>query len=154
MLAPCLTCGETTTCTEEVAVESANHVSEPRTDDPAPAGGDHHPCWADYGVYTTELPAEYWLHNLEHGAVAFLYHCPQGCPEDIAALEALAEDRPRALVTEYPYMAARFAAVSWGRRLTGDCLDTDAMAQFYEAHVDRAPEYVTSGAPAGCPTNP
>ncbi|HEV7464733.1 MAG TPA: DUF3105 domain-containing protein, partial [Candidatus Dormibacteraeota bacterium] len=36
--------------------------------------------------YTATIPAEYWVHNLEHGYMAVLYRCPQGCDADFQAL--------------------------------------------------------------------
>jgi hypothetical protein len=38
-----------------------------------PVAGPHYPVWAAYQVYDTPLTRGYWVHNLEHGAVVFLY---------------------------------------------------------------------------------
>ena len=147
---PCITCNGSTHCTEVLEIQSALHVTIDITSDPPPAGGDHDPCWANYGVYDQPLPGRYWVHNLEHGAVVYLYNCPDGCENDIAALTTLTNKNSRALLTAYPYMTSRFAALSWGRRLLSDCLDIDVMAQFYESHVDRAPESIADGPPSSC----
>jgi hypothetical protein len=40
--------------------------------------------------------------------------------------------------------------VAWGHRLVSSCLDEEAMAAFYMAHFDRAPESVAGGPPSGC----
>ena len=150
LVEPCATCGAEQNCTDVIEISSASHVSVDIVADPPPAGGDHNPCWANYGVYDEPLAGQYWLHNLEHGAVVYLYNCPDGCADDVSALATLVDAKARALLTSYPYMTNRFAALSWGRRLLSDCLDLQAMKQFYNQHVDRAPESIADGAPEGC----
>jgi hypothetical protein len=119
--------------------------------DKPPAGGPHNPCWASYGVHDDPVPAESWVHNLEHGAVVYLYNCPDGCDDDIAALSEFVRDgRPRALLTPYADMEHRFAVVSWGERLQTDVLDLDAFAKFYAEHQDHGLESISSGPPGGC----
>jgi hypothetical protein len=139
-------------CEEAVTVASAIHVTGTVAyDDPPPAGGPHDGCWGDYAVYDNPpLPVERWVHNLEHGAVVFVYHCPDGCDAEVAALTALAAGLDRTIVTPYFDMPEGFAAVSWGHRLVSSCLDIDAMQAFYDAHFDQALESVSSGAPSGC----
>jgi Protein of unknown function (DUF3105) len=147
----CTRCGA---CEESVEVVRATHVvGEIDYGDDAgpPAGGDHNECWGRWGVHDAPLAAERWVHNLEHGGIAFLYRCTEGCADEVAALERIVAGRPLALLTSYADMSARFAVVSWGHRLVSDCLDEDALLAFYEAHVDRAPESVGSEPPAGCP---
>jgi hypothetical protein len=140
-------------CTEALAVDSALHVTGPIDyPDTPPAGGMHDPCWASYGAYADPpLPAERWVHNLEHGAVVFLYRCDAGCDEERRQLEALVDELPRTIVTPYADMPEGFAAVAWGRRLVAGCLDIEAMRAFYARAFDRAPESVPGGAPPSCP---
>lgn len=38
-----------------------------------PVGGPHNPIWMNAGVYTTPVPSERAVHNLEHGAVWITY---------------------------------------------------------------------------------
>lgn len=38
-----------------------------------PAGGDHHPAWANCGIYDKEIPKQYAVHSLEHGTVWITY---------------------------------------------------------------------------------
>jgi hypothetical protein len=139
-------------CDQRVEVGPPNHV-EGNIDynDVPPAGGSHNSCWGRFGVHDEPLPAENWVHNLEHGAVVYLYDCPDGCDEDVAALEALVEDRPFALLTEYGALSTRFAVVAWGYRLESEDVDPDAFAAFYDAHADQALESTTSPPPSGCP---
>jgi hypothetical protein len=102
-------------------------------------------------VHDAPLAPERFVHNLEHGAVVLLYACPDGCAEELEALEGFVEERPWAILTEYGSMPTRFAILAWGYRLMSDELDLAAFGAFYDAHADRAPESVPSGKPAGCP---
>jgi hypothetical protein len=139
-------------CEETIEVVTMMHVSGGvQYEDVPPVGGLHDPCWGDYGVYDAPaLPPERWVHNLEHGAIVFLYRCPDGCDDDVAALTQLAEGLERTIVTPYADMQPGFAAVAWGHRLVSSCLDLDALQAFYDAHFDQAPESITTGAPDGC----
>merc|ERR1712018_497003 len=77
-----------------------------------PTHGDHRPIWPKFGEYRF-VPAQRWLHNIEHGAVVMLYH-PCTHPDTVQTLRRLLtgcirkhiispstkvpEDRPLALV--------------------------------------------------------
>lgn len=140
-------------CLEEtIPSTSATHIDEPIDySDRPPTGGDHNPCWAEWGVHTEEVPDERWVHNMEHGGVIFLYNCPAGCPDEVAAMTTLVQGLPAwALLTPYSLMDSPFAVVSWQHRLLLDCADTDAMAAFYDAHVNHGPESSASMPSAGC----
>jgi hypothetical protein len=139
-------------CEEAVEVHSALHIDgDLGYGDPPPASGDHNDCWAPWGVHTDELRPENWVHNLEHGGVVLLTHCPDGCDADIATLSSFATGKSQVLVSPYSRMSARFAAIAWGHRLLSSCLDMNAVAAFTAAHIDRAPESIASGPPSGCP---
>lgn len=140
-------------CEAPVPVLSAAHVQTPLDyPDKPPAGGDHNPCWGLYQVYPEDSPLapERWVHNLEHGAVVYLYNCPSGCSESVQALTALVDELPRTLLTPYTDMPEGFAAVAWGHRLLASCLDLNAMRDFYEAHFDMGLESVDSPPPDIC----
>ena len=145
-------CTDSGDCDESVEVGPPEHqqgsIDYP---DPPPAGGMHNPCWGSFGVHEDPLPAENWVHNLEHGAVVYLYECPDDCDADVAKLRDLVEGRPFALLTPYSGLSTRFAVVAWGHRLESDELDLDAFAAFYDAYSDLGPESTTSGPPSGCP---
>jgi len=144
----CTECGE---CESERAVAGAAHVegNVDYTERP-PSSGDHHGCWATWGYHESVLPAERWVHNLEHGGVALLHHCPEGCDAALATMRAFADASAFALVTPYPEMPEGFAFVAWGQRLMSTCFDAEAMRAFYSAHADRAPESVSGNPPAEC----
>ena len=144
----CTSCGS---CEEYQPVSIAQHISGDIVyADPPPVGGQHNSCWASWGVYDSELRAERWVHNLEHGGVVFLYRCDEPCPDDVSALEGLVRERPLALLTTYSRLPTRFAVVAWGVRLLSQCLDTVAFTTFYETHVNRGREMVSSDPPAAC----
>jgi hypothetical protein len=145
----CTTCDG---CPEVVPVLSRNHVTGEITyPDPPPAGGDHDPCWAKWGVHTDTVPARNWVHNLEHGGVVFLYDCPDGCDTDLATFTALAKANQRTLLTDYPGLPTRFALVSWGHRLLSDCIDVPAFQAFYDENFDHGPESIASDPASSCP---
>jgi hypothetical protein len=144
----CSTCGG---CEETLVNDSRNHKPEPiMYEDNPPTGGDHAACWSSFGVHTAAVPEARWVHNLEHGAIVFLYNCRSGCSAEVKQLEALAKGRPFALVTPDSRLPTSFAVVAWGVRMLSNCVDMDAFAAFYEKHVDQAGESSTSGPPGGC----
>ncbi len=117
-----------------------------------PPGGPHDPCWAPWAIYDHPIRTERWVHNLEHGGLVFLYDCPEGCDDDLAALTAFVQSLPagRAVMAPYAEMDRRIAVLSWGVRLTTACVDTEALQAFYDANVGHAPENIAQD-PAGCP---
>ena len=134
---------------ESIQVTSASHFDgEFDYPDPPPVGGDHHFCWLAYQVFDAEVPDENWVHNLEHGAVVFLHNCPDGCAAELAVLAQMVRGHPRSLLTPYAALPAKFAAVSWGHRLVTDCFQEARFARFYDEHVGRGLESVSSG--PGC----
>jgi hypothetical protein len=145
-------CTSCDSCEEYLAVGSFNHL-EGSIDYPSlpPAGGDHNACWTTFGVHARELEDDYWVHNLEHGAVVFLHNCPDGCDDEREQLEALVDTRPFALVMPYAKLPTRFGVVAWEYRLLSDCFDETAFTEFYTDHVNRARESTTSPPPSGCP---
>jgi hypothetical protein len=120
-----------------------------------PASGDHYGRWAAFGEYAFALPRGYWLHNLEHGAVVWLYSCTTGCEADLVAARDLAQrlapdslcaglgaSEPRLIVTPDPLIDARWAASAWGVHLRADCFELEVFEAFYREHVGHGPEDV------------
>lgn len=142
-------CGQAVESSFEVldAVHVNGKMSYP---DKPPVGGNHNPCWGKWGVHDKELGDRYWVHNLEHGGVAFLYNCPEGCPDEQAALEGLVEGRPLTVVTPYAALPTRFAVVAWGHRIVSDCLDLTLFERFYGDHVGHGPEAEAGDPPPEC----
>ncbi len=118
-----------------------------------PMSGDHDGCWATWGAHAEEVPDEQWVHNLEHGGVAILFNCPDGCLDDAAAAGAWAEaslEPGRWILSPYSAMEPGWAAVAWGTRLTLGCLDTVELQAFYAANVGHGREDETGEPPESC----
>ncbi len=65
-----------------------DHVDGPVTYDVTPpVGGQHAPIWMNAGVYTSPVPSERGVHDLEHGAVWITY-APTLAASDVDALTA------------------------------------------------------------------
>jgi len=158
--APPPTDGQSATCQatiREVPLQPGTHFPPGKhlewTSNP-PATGPHYSVWAKWSrSYAEAIPRGYWVHNLEHGGVLLLHHCPDGCADDVAALEALAASldadpkctaprRTRTIVTPDPELPAdvRIAAAAWGWTYTAPCLDVASLRAFVAAHYAHAPE--------------
>lgn len=117
-----------------------------------PSSGDHRPAWARWGEYDY-LPPQRWLHNLEHGGIAFLYD-PCASESVIASLResarAQAEDEGgpfRWVMTPYPGLPSVVAVVAWQAVWEAECLDDEVNASlqsFIDARYRAAPEDVAS----------
>lgn len=145
-------CGVTT---HTYSVETGTHVPIGSfIDYPTnpPYGGPHYPVWATWGAHQKALPPGYWVHNLEHGGVVFLYRCASraACPDLAAKVEAVAAALPadplckaegeptnaRVVVVPDPDLpeGVQVAAAAWGWTLVSRCLDPEPMRNFYLAH--------------------
>jgi Protein of unknown function (DUF3105) len=91
-------------------------------------------------MHENPLAPERFVHNLEHGGIALLFNCADGCPQEEEWIRRFSAANELAIATAYPAMRARFAAVAWGYRLQADCLDPDAIVEFYSQHVNQGPE--------------
>ena len=141
---------------QTVPVEAADHVAEGTQitwKSRPPSSGPHFPVWSQkYGVLEEGLAPGYWVHNLEHGAVAILYNCPDGCAADVQQLKDLYPNLPkgrnsrgglpRVIITPYSDMDTKIAAVAWGWLLPLDSVDADKITRFVDARIDRGPECV------------
>lgn len=146
-------------CTPVVAElpdRGRDHVPDttaiPPYEDVPPASGNHRPSWAKWGEYDY-LPPQRWLHNLEHGGIAFLYD-PCAAPSLVDALRELARAQPdddggafRWVLTPYPGLPTGVAAVAWQHTWQAGCVDEaaeTALQTFITEHYRKAPEDVSS----------
>jgi hypothetical protein len=129
-----------------------HHTTDPIVyPDLPPSSGPHNPCWTSWGVHSTPVPVERWVHNLEHGGVIFLYHCPDGCAEEVATLTRLVGERNRTVLTEYGALPGRFGVVAWAHRLISDCVDPASFARFYVENYNHGPESSDAPPDPSCP---
>lgn len=129
-----------------------------------PSSGQHYPIWAAYQEYDAAVPRGYYVHDLEHGAIDYLYNCALidggadgGCAALVAGLEkavaAMPTDpmcdpsvRVRFVLTPDPLTLRPVAAAAWGWTYQADCIDLPTLEAFAAAHYAQAPEnFCTNG---------
>jgi hypothetical protein len=161
-----LTCTNTV---EQVPLECRFHIPEDQTPTYAnnpPVSGMHYPVWARWQKYTDVIPRGYWVHNLEHGGVVFLYRpdAPQSIKD---ALERVYDAIPleqdcvdlgfphnRCILTPDPLLDVPWAVtvsgpeseycVGFGYRIKSDCIADE------QALVDFALQYRNHSAESFC----
>ena len=97
--------------------EERNHVEGPVTyPQTPPAGGNHSPIWLNCGIYTSPVPNENAVHDLEHGAVWITYRpdLPKG---DIARLTEFATGQSYLVLSPFPGLPAPVVVSAWGKQL-------------------------------------
>ena len=108
-----------------------------------PSSGNHRGAWAKWGEYDF-CPPQRWLHNLEHGGAAFLYH-PCAPEALVAELRAYAQGRGddfRYILSPYPGLDSAVAVVAWEWTYTAECVDGALIDDFIDRHYGQAPEDV------------
>jgi hypothetical protein len=132
-----------------------------------PSSGDHYPLWAAFQEYSSAVPRGYYVHDLEHGAIDFLYNCAliddagvgnfdagdastpcealvQGLREAVAAIptDPLCDPsiRVRFVLTPDPLIAYPVAAASWGWTYNASCVDLPTLEAFAKAHYGHGTE--------------
>ena len=150
-------------CSGEVTfVENQGQVHLPQEPVPTyeynpPTSGNHYPYWAVWGIADEIIPRPYWLHNLEHGGVVFLYRWDEAdtCKEIQDTLADIADKLPvdpgcatvpgvdrRLIITEDPLLpdGVTIAAVTWEWSYTASCIVEEDLLSFTEQHYGQAPE--------------
>jgi hypothetical protein len=113
-----------------------------------PSSGNHYPIWAAYKTYSQPFLPGFWVHSLEHGAVVISYHCPEGCPDEVARAQVFIDSLPadcgspprRVILLPNPALDVRFAASAWGFTLRADCFDEAWFGAFVAARYGKGPE--------------
>jgi hypothetical protein len=147
--------GSQGTVVVEVANEGWVHVPEGsvvRYASNPPASGPHYPVWGRYEELTAPLPRPYWVHNLEHGAIVFLYR-PDTPAATVDALRSVFRSLPPdvvcghslALMTPDPELPRPIAVMAADWALTADGVDAATIRGFVTARRNRGPEKVCAG---------
>lgn len=135
--------------------------SDIQWDSNPPSSGSHYPIWAAYQAYDTPVPRGYYVHDLEHGAIVFVYNCGDaGCPDVVAAFHAASDSLPddplcttagegvrvRTVITPDPLLDVTVAAAAWGWTYKAECIDLPSLKAFAAAHYGQGPEeFCTNG---------
>lgn len=100
-----------------------------------PVGGPHAPYWIACATYQTELPNEFAVHAMEHGAVWITYR--PGLPQaSVARLEALAAIRPDyTLISPFTGQPTAVSVQTWGLQLQVSDAADPRIEQFVRAYV-------------------
>jgi hypothetical protein len=145
-------------------LQPGNHVPIGSTittwDSNPPSSGDHYPIWAAYQEYDAAVPRGYYVHDLEHGAIDYLYNCglvDGGCAGVVSGLEQAAAAMPtdplcdpsvrvRFVLTPDPGIVYPVAAAAWGWTYQAACVDLPTLEAFAKAHYAQSPEnFCTNG---------
>jgi Protein of unknown function (DUF3105) len=131
--------------------DGRGHIAEGTSGGPyssVPASsGKHWPTPADWGVYTTPLPEERVLHNMEHGGIIIFYQPSKLNAAGVAALttwarQQITTERFKVILT--PWAGADFghpiAVTAWDWLLYLDTPNTDSVRTFLDAHYQKSPE--------------
>lgn len=128
--------------------DGAGHYNNPIGlcyDESPPSSGPHRSMWGRWGEYEY-MPPQRYIHNLEHGGIAILYH-PCVEKEIVDSLRTLACSRPdddggefRWVLTPYVDLPSNIAVVAWEWTYLNDCFDAVTINEFIDEHYRNAPE--------------
>jgi hypothetical protein len=135
--------------------------SDIQWDSNPPSSGSHYPIWAAFQTYDAPVPRGYYVHDLEHGAIVFVYNCGDGgCPDVVAAFHRASDSLPddplctaagegvrvRTVITPDPLLDVTVAAAAWGWTYKAECIDLPSLEAFASAHYAQGPEmFCTNG---------
>lgn len=113
-----------------------------------PTSGTHWGQWAQPGVYSEPVPAEAYVHSLEHGYVVLLYNCGDNCEKSQEELVAFARSLPvsekygypKIVISADPKIETTYAVLAWQHYMPLDTFDEDLILSFYNATMDNGPE--------------
>jgi hypothetical protein len=144
--------------------EGRNHVdvsTQPTYQHYPPASGPHYNAqgvapvaWGTVAPQNQPLLEGQYIHNLEHGGIVILYNCPSGdgCTTLVNQLSNYVKNlcpldpqfnEPKMIMTPYSKgMEKKIALVAWDYIEFLDSYNQNAITQFYDNHVDKAPEQI------------
>jgi hypothetical protein len=134
------------TSVRSLPIQGQQHIqigqSHPLYNSTPPTSGWHYAQPAPWGISAVPIPNETQVHNLEHGGIMVQYDCPQGCPDIVAQLEAIARSyRSKVILAPYPGLERPIALTSWGKIAFLDSVDEAFIRRFIAENKDKAPEF-------------
>ena len=124
------------------AYEGRNHVESGQAVAYAtatPTSGTHAASSPRCGIYDQQMPAEFAVHSLEHGAVVIWYQ-PSLATEEISGLEAVVNRfDDRVILSPNTELTQPVVATGWNRLKAYDGADPE-LEQFIETYRNRGPE--------------
>tara|TARA_B100001093_G_scaffold519784_1_gene610457 strand:- start:552 stop:2183 length:1632 start_codon:yes stop_codon:yes gene_type:complete len=128
--------------------DGAGHFNNPVGlcyEETPPSSGPHRPMWGRWGEYEY-MPPQRYIHNLEHGGIALLYH-PCAPIEFVDSLRSVACSRGiddggdfRWILTPYADLPTNIAIVAWEWTYFNDCFEFESINNFINNHYRNAPE--------------
>ena len=104
-----------------------------------PTSGRHAASSPRCGIYSQQMPAEFAVHSLEHGAVVIWYQ-PSLASEEISGLEAIVNGfDDRVILSPNAELTQPVIATGWNRLKAYDGADPE-LKQFIETYRARGPE--------------
>lgn len=127
-----------------VPIQGREHINAGAKHDayisPIPVSGPHSGT-GGWGFSEKSIPAENYIHNLEHGGIVILYK-PDISQENIDKIEKYANKKWKVLATSSESIPSPIGIAAWGWYQLFDTFDKESMNAFYKAHLNRAPENV------------
>ena len=110
------------------------HTTDPVSYETSPpAGGPHNPSWLNCGVYEEEVPTEYAVHSMEHGAVWVAYDPEQVSGDALSTLRSSVPDR-HIIVSPVAGLESPVIASAWGARVVLDGVEDERLSQFVDKY--------------------
>jgi hypothetical protein len=104
-----------------------------------PTSGTHAASSPRCGIYSQQMPAEFAVHSLEHGAVVIWYQ-PSLATEEISGLEAVVNRfDDRVILSPNAELIRPVVATAWNRLKAYDGADPE-LEQFITTYRNRGPE--------------
>jgi cell division septal protein FtsQ len=104
-----------------------------------PTSGTHAASSPRCGIYSQQMPAEFAVHSLEHGAVVIWYQ-PSLASEEISGLETVVNRfDDRVILSPNAELTQPVVATAWNRLKAYDGADAE-LEQFIETYRNRGPE--------------
>lgn len=126
---------------------SRNHVTGPvKYAQTPPVGGNHNPQWLNCGVYTSPVPNENAVHDLEHGAVWITYR-PDLASQQVRQLTDLVRSyTSHVTLSPYPGLPAPVVVSAWGKQLRLQTASDPRLRKFVDVYR-LGPQDLEPGAP-------